>query len=118
MTEVIHERAGVAADSAARTVIGHVGEVFPQGTVEVKRVVVEQTQAADADFNIEVGGADVFSAEQSVATAGTPEGFAPDQNRYEADETAQVAVDVSSASATAGSLLHVTVVTETVGEEA
>lgn len=117
MSERIHEATGVAADAAGRTVIGFLAEAFPNRTVEVKRVIAEQTGAADADFNVEAGGQDVFSGEQSVANADTPEGFSPDQNRYEASETSDIAVDVSNASGTGGSTLNVTVVVDVHGED-
>jgi len=110
--EIIHEKTGIAADSAGRTVIGHLGELRPGSSlsgVKAVRVVVEQTGAADADFNIELGGSDLFNAEQSVDAADTAEGLTPDQNKYASDETDQIAVDVSSAGS-GGSELHITVV--------
>jgi|APHM01.1.fsa_nt_gi hypothetical protein len=70
---------------------------FSATTLEVSNVVVEQTNAADANWNIQINGDDLFSAEQSVASGDTPENFVPDQNRHVADETATVSVDVSSA---------------------
>lgn len=112
----VHERMGITANSTGRTVIGHIAEAFPRDTVEVVRVVVEQLNAADADWNVELGGNDVFSAEQSVSSADTPEGFVPDQNRFDADETSQIALDVSTAGSAGG--LHVTVVTKAKGPDA
>lgn len=100
----------VDAASPGRTVLGHIAEVFAGMTAEVSRVVAEQTNNADAEFNIELGGNDVFNNEQSVDSADTPEGFVPDQNRYSSSDTDQIALDVSNAAGNAADQLIVTVV--------
>jgi hypothetical protein len=88
---------GIDATSTGSTTAGFAAAAFPGSTLELVNVTAEQTTNADADWNIEVGGDDAFSTEQSVAASGTPEQFVPDQNQYDSDDTSTIAVDVSSA---------------------
>lgn len=101
---------GVAADAVATTTIDLLQAYKYGGGVTVLAVVVEQTNNADAEFNVELEGNDLFAAEQSVAAADTPEEFIPDQNRDAHDDTGvRLAVDVSTAAAAAGDELNISV---------
>lgn len=102
---------GVAADDTNTSRIGNIAEAFPEATVEVVAVIVEQTSNADADWNIELGGSAVFSSEQSVSSSDTPELFHPDQNEFSATSTDNIDINKSNAASAADSL-HVTVVTD------
>jgi hypothetical protein len=87
----------IDATTAGTTAIGHAGAAHPEATLELVTVIAEETGGNGGEFNVELGGNDVFSGEQSVGAAGTSERFTPDQNEYESDETADVAFDISSA---------------------
>jgi hypothetical protein len=97
--------------TADTTTICTLGSLFFTGPAEVTRVLCEQTGAADAQWNVELGGNDLFANEQSVDAADTVESFVPDQNEYSSTESDQLAVSVSTAGS-AGNLI-VTVVYET-----
>lgn len=101
--------AEVDAASAARSVISFIGVHQYGGSVTVEDVTVEQTNNADADFNIELGGDDIFNSEQSVDAADTIETLTPDQNKSAAGENLDLAVDVSTAAGNAADQLLVTV---------
>lgn len=109
----VHERRALSADDTNTDPIGFVGEQHPGKTVRVVAVIAEQTSNADAEWNIQVGGNDLFNSEQSVSSADTPELFAPDQNRYVGNDTDKIEIDKSSAAAAADNL-NITVVTEIV----
>ena len=106
-----HEETGIAADNTDTDRIGVAGEAFPEASVEIVTVLVEQTSNSDAEWNIELNGNAVFSSEQTVSAADTVERFTPDQNRYTSDETAAIEINKSNAAASADSL-NVTVVTD------
>lgn len=99
----------VDAASTGRSVISFLGVHKFGSSVTVEEVTAEQTNNADADFNVELDGSDVFSGEQSVSAADTAETLTPDQNRHAAGDTPDLAVDVSSAAANAADQLLVTV---------
>jgi hypothetical protein len=103
---------GVAADSTGVTHVSFVGAHLYGSSATVEQVIAEQSGAADADFNVELDGNDVFSNEQSLDAADTPEELTPDQNKNAAGSPLELAVDVSSASGTADSTLDVTVVVD------
>lgn len=97
---------GIPADAVARTTIDLLQGYKDGGGVTAHAVVVEQVGAADAEWNIELDGNDLFDAEQSVAAADTPEEFIPNQNRDAHDDVAvEVAVDVSLAGAGGSTLI-------------
>jgi hypothetical protein len=110
MSRHVHERNGIAADDTDSEVIGHVAETFPEATAEIVALVVEQTSNSDGQWNVEVGGDALFSQEQGVSAADTPERFVPDQNQQEALETAQIVLNKSGAAA-ASDNYTVTVIT-------
>jgi|APHM01.1.fsa_nt_gi hypothetical protein len=95
----------VAADSVATVALGTMLSHKEGGSIEVVEVVVEQTNNADAEFNLQVGGNDAFSNEQSVAAADTLESFTPDQNEFASDNVL-LEIDVSNAAANAGDVLN------------
>lgn len=104
-TDTITEQ-DVAIDATGTTTLG--GVVGDE--IVVKEVYVIST-AQDFDFNVEVSGSDVFANEQSPSSGS--EGFTPDQNaRVAGTDAAQVALDVSGASASGGATADVHVVTE------
>lgn len=81
-----------------------------EGSVTVLAVVVQQTNNADAEWNVELDGNDLFSAEQSVAAADTPEEFIPDQSQDAHDDVGvRIDVDVSTGAANAADSLGVSV---------
>lgn len=98
----------VDAASAATSHIGFIGEHLYGSSVYVEEVVAEQEGASDADFNVELGGSDLFGSEQSVSSADTPEVLNPDQNEAGTGSPLELAVDVSAAGS-AGDL-NITVV--------
>jgi hypothetical protein len=101
---------GIPADAVATETVDLIQAHKHGGSVTALAVVVEQTGSADAEFNVELDGEDLFAAEQSVAAANTPEEFIPEQNRdAHDDEAVELAVDVSSAAAGAGEELNVSV---------
>jgi len=101
--------AEVDAATAGRSVISFLGVHKFGSSVTVEEVTVEQTNNADADFNVELDGSDTFSAEQSVSAADSAETLTPDQNRHAAGDAVDLAVDVSTAAANAADQLLVTV---------
>jgi hypothetical protein len=99
----------ISADAVATEAVDLLQAYKHGGAVTVLSVVVEQTGAADTDWNIELDGNDLFAAEQSVGAADTPEEFIPDQNREAHDDTAvPLALDVSGAG-TGGTELNVSI---------
>lgn len=101
---------GIPADAVATETVDLIQAHKHGGGVTALAVVVEQTNNADTEFNIELEGEDLFAAEQSVAAADTPEEFVPEQNRdAHDDEVVELTVDVSSAAAAAGDELNVSV---------
>ena len=68
-----------------------------EGSVTVLSVVVEQTNNADAEWNIELDGNDLFATEQSVTAPDTLEEFIPEQNQDAHDDTAvRLTLDIST----------------------
>lgn len=70
----------------------------------VRSVVVEQTNNADAEFNVNVDGSAVFGSTQSVAAGDTPETLYPDQNRYFTGPSVAVQLDVTASASFADQL--------------
>jgi hypothetical protein len=95
----------VAADDVATTALGAILSHKYGSSVEVVEVVVEQTNNADAEFNLQVDGNNAFSAEQSVAQADTLESFIPDQNEFSADNVL-LELDVSNGAGNAADVLN------------
>ena len=95
----------VDAATVARTVVGYIQAYKFGGSVRAVSVAADQENADDADWNVELDGSDLFSAEQSVAATDTAEQFQPDQS-LDAHDTVgiELAIDVSASSATAGDL--------------
>jgi len=95
---------GIDATTGVTVPLGFVQAHKYGGSITVEDVVVEMAGTdADNDFNIEVGGSDVFSAEQT-ATNGAIGTFTPDQNREATGEYVQLDIDISAANATTGTM--------------
>lgn len=96
--------ATVAIDATGTTTLGTV-----EGDRDQALVVTVNADAADFDFNIEVGGSDLFSAEQSPGGT-TEESFTPDTAKavVESAVDEDVVIDVSSASSTGSATADVT----------
>ena len=95
------------ATAEARTVVGYIQAYKHDGSVRAVSVAGDQEGADDAQWNVELDGTDLFAAEQSVAATNTAEQFQPDQNQDAHDTVGiEVAVDVSTSSATGGSVLN------------
>lgn len=104
------ERMGIPADAVGTETVDLIQVHKFSGAVTVLAVVVEQTDAQDADWNVELDENDLFAAEQSLGPPDMPREFIPDQNREAHDDRAvRLAIDVSAASGTAGSELNVSV---------
>lgn len=84
----------IAADVATVTSLGVFLSHEADSTIEVIEVAVEQTTNADAEFNIKLDGANLFSTAQSVTAGDTLETFIPDQNKH--STAGGLAVEVSS----------------------
>lgn len=99
---------GAAIDSTTST---EVGEVVA-GEVVIKDVWIDPTQS-DFEFNIELGGTDVFGSEQTVDDT-NEDSYQPDQNtRVGGYGTTEVAIDVSDASSTGSATTDVSVLLAT-----
>ncbi|HDN73686.1 MAG TPA: hypothetical protein ENG16_01510 [Archaeoglobus sp.] len=79
------------------------------GSIEVVEVIARQSGAADAYWNIELAGNNIFSTSQSVAAADKDQIFYPDQNKYAAASALPVDFVMKASSATAGSTIDVAV---------
>lgn len=95
----------VPADTINTVPVGHIQVAlnFSSGA-RIRRVAARQEGAADAEWNINVGGNALFAATQSLASADTTETFTPGQNRDIAASGEAIEVDVTASSATAGEL--------------
>lgn len=74
------------------------------GTAFVEKIVAEQTNRQDAQFNVNIDGSALFSSTQSVASSDTPETLVPDQNRHAAGENVRLEVDVTASASFADQL--------------
>lgn len=118
MARYVHENS-VNAFHVGINQIGQAVEAFPDAVSRAVAVVVEQTGAADAQWNVLLNGQRLFSAGSAgvgINAADTPITFVPNSstraNRVTTNETHNYSVEVMSASATEGSQLHVTVLTD------
>lgn len=103
----------IAADTIATTGFGFIAvQNNWGGTVRIDEVVVEQTDAADAEFNVLVDGSNLFSSTQSVASSDTPESLTPDQNRTTASALVDLSLDVTASSGTGTSELFANVLVD------
>lgn len=99
---------GTDAATIATTTIGFLQIQKFGGSGFVEAVVVEQSNNADAEWNILVDGSNIFAATQSVASADAPEEFVPDQNR-QFTGSADLQVDVTASAGNAADQLFVDV---------
>jgi len=94
---------GVAVDATGTTTT----DTGLDDDAEVEAVIVTST-AQDFDFNVSLGGNDLFATEQSPSAA--VEKFSPEQNVEAGAGLPSLDIDVSAASASGGATADVTVV--------
>lgn len=101
-----HDYTGdVPADTINTVPVGviQVAQGFSSGAT-VRRVAARQEGAADASFNVLIGGASLFAGNQVVATADTTETFQPSGNTDIAASNDAVEVEIVASSGTSGQL--------------
>lgn len=86
----------VTADSVQTHWLGFVQFHEFGGTALVEKVIVEQENNSDAEWNINANGSAIFSSTQSVASGDTPETFVPDQNRELTGANSELQFDVTA----------------------
>lgn len=84
---------GVSATALGTTHIGFVAAHKFGGSVFVEEVIVEEDGGNSGLWNVQLGGRELFSQTQSVATGTTPETFVPDQNRYATGDNLELIFD-------------------------
>lgn len=93
----------------------HIALPFPEAHAEVTRVIVEGNGSLDDDtgFNVQLGGDQVFSTEQTYQQSDDPNpvGYTPDQNAFSSAEGDGIDFEVTTADPSAGTV-DVTVVVE------
>lgn len=70
------------------------------GTGFVEKVVVRADDNTNPSFNIVIDGSTLFSTDQTLTAADTPETFVPDQNRHFTGPSVQVLFSVTASAST------------------
>lgn len=109
-----YHQSDIDATAGIRTEhIAFVGVHKHGGSVKVEEVIVEEADgnANSLTWNVQLDGRQIFSADQSVSAASTPETFIPDQNLHATGDNLQLLFEVTGPTGTeSGSeVMHVTV---------